>query len=301
MNIFDKFNTLKFKLKINNAIMESVAKAIGEEAEKEIKNRIEAAKIYASQVKISSPDVYSSQPDPIETQDPDVSLLGNQKRDFDEVMNLMEEIKELEEDERFNAAMSAVKNVFEQCLDEDFLSQKYSELGVISDFDKFKGVFFFALYFLFSAALNESKKIIDNDVVFGYTALDLYVMSVYPVFGEWLEQAKAKYQSSDIYSNTNSRQLLKYLYDTLQYDHDLKEENIIEKLLKFRNEIVKKIFSRLENLPEQALLHPSDITKQEQEKKEEEKIAKEEAYSTGCATVMLIAIIFIFVIAIANH
>ena len=281
--------------------MESVAKAIGEEAEKEIKNRIEAAKVYLSQVKASSQTTSSSETDAIETQDPEVSLLGNQKRDFDEVMNMMEEIKDLEKDERFNAAMSAVKNVFEQCMDEDFLSQKYSELGVISDFDKFKGVFFFALYFLFSATLNESKETKDNDVIFGYKALDLYVMSVYPTFGEWLEQAKAKYQSSDIYSNTKSRQLLKYLYDTLQYDHDLKEENIIENLIKFRSEIVKKIFSKLENLPEQALLHPSDIAKQEQEKKEEEKKAKEEAYSTGCATVILIAIIFIFVIAIANH
>lgn len=273
--------------------MESVAKAIGEEAEKEIKNRIEAAKVYLSQVKASSQTTFSSETDAIETQDPEVSLLGYQKRDFDEVMNLMEEIKELEEDERFNAAMSAVKNVFEQCLDEDFLSQKYSELGVISDFDKFKGVFFFALYFLFSAALNESKKIIDNDVVFGYTALDLYVMSVYPVFGEWLEQAKAKYQSSDIYSNTNSRQLLKYLYDTLQYDHDLKEENIIEKLLKFRNEIVKKIFSRLEDLPEHALLHPSDIAKQEQEQEQEQKKEKDKkVFGAVCfATIILIILV----------
>ena len=60
--------------------MESVAKAIGEEAEKEIKNRIEAAKVYLSQVKASSQTTSSSETDAIETQDPEVSLLGNQKR-----------------------------------------------------------------------------------------------------------------------------------------------------------------------------------------------------------------------------
>lgn len=275
-------------MKINNAIMESVAKAIGEEAEKEIKNRIEAAKVYLSQVKASSQTTSSSETDAIETQDPELSLLGNQKRDFDEVMNMMEEIKDLEKDERFNAAMSAVKNVFEQCMDEDFLSQKYSELGVISDFDKFKGVFFFALYFLFSATLNESKEVKDNDVIFGYKALDLYVMSVYPTFGEWLEQAKAKYKSSDIYSNTKSRQLLKYLYDTLQYDHVLKEENIIENLIKFRSEIVEKIFSKLSLLPDTSLFHPTVQKKDDEEE------------SDGCLFVIVFAIAALIIIIFAN-
>lgn len=190
MNILNKFNTLKFKMKLNNAIMESVAKAIGEEAEKEIKTRIELIK--DSYTKLAQPlqNNLAVDTSSANIQDADTLLLGNKKRDFDQVMDLMEEIKELEKDERFNVTMTAVKNIFEQCLNDTFLLQKFSELHVISEFEKFKSVFFFALYFIFYEVLSESKEKKDNEIIFGYKALDLYVMSVYPTFGEWLERAK---------------------------------------------------------------------------------------------------------------
>ncbi len=272
MNILNKFNTLKFKMKLNNAIMESVAKAIGEEAEKEIKTRIELIKASYTKIAQASQNNLAIDTSSANIQDADTLLLGNRKRDFDQVMDLMEEIKKLEKDERFNVTMTAVKNVFEQCLNDTFLLQKFSELHVTSEFEKFKSVFFFALYFIFYEVLSESKEKKDNEIIFGYKALDLYVMSVYPTFGEWLERAKKKYQSSDIYTNTCSRQLLKYLYDVLQYENELKEENIIENLIQFRAEIIEKMLSNIELLPENAIIHP--MLNKEKEKEEKERISK---------------------------
>lgn len=158
MNILNKFNTLKFKMKLNNAIMESVAKAIGEEAEKEIKTRIELIKASYTKLAKSSQKNLAVDTSTPNIQDADTLLLGNKKRDFDQVMDLMEEIKELEKDERFNVTMIAVKKIFEQCLNDTFLLQKFSELHVISEFEKFKSVFFFALYFIFTKCLVNQKR-----------------------------------------------------------------------------------------------------------------------------------------------
>lgn len=80
--------------------------------------------------------------------------------------------------------MAVVKNFFETNLDDVNLSQTYTRLNLATDFDRFKITFFFALYFLFAAALNDFKEKQDNNVIYGKKALDLYVMSVYPTFGE---------------------------------------------------------------------------------------------------------------------
>ena len=79
-------------------------------------------------------------------------------------------------------------------------------------------------------------------------------------------KGKGKYQSSDIYTNTGSRQLLKYLYDVLQYENELKEENIIENLIQFRAEIIEEILSNIDLLPENAINHPLFLEKEKLKK-----------------------------------
>lgn len=95
-DLFNKYNNLKFRVKLNNAMMEGVAKAIGEEAEKEIRARIKKAQEMFSNTSMQSKTISNeSDEELISDSFDEPSALLEKKRNFDEVMDLMEELRKL--------------------------------------------------------------------------------------------------------------------------------------------------------------------------------------------------------------
>ena len=91
-----------------------------------------------------------------------------------------------------------------------------NNLKVTSDLDSFKSILFWGLYFTVYSVFEESASK-DNVVIYGSEAVDLLVKVNYPSFGDWIQQAKAKYRDSDIFTNPYSENWLKFFYNNGNY------------------------------------------------------------------------------------
>ena len=259
MWLLDKYLTLKNSLKLNNAVMEGVAKAISSKAEEEFKQYLDSG---MPSFENNLPYKDKSHEDFIEAEtsnkDPDIpaSQKFAQKRDFDSVMSLMKEIKFYEDNNEYQLTLAVIDKFYSNHLNDEYIESEKIKLGCTSDTDLFKSLLFWGLYFIVSSYFAKSAKN-DNEVKYGNKALEIFIKSQYPDFAQWLDTAKSKYKESDIFTNTKSESLLRFFYDGLTYSQELKPEKIIAGLMSFRDELTKE-FEQLcsVQLKDKCISHP---------------------------------------------
>lgn len=263
MGLLDKYLTLKNSLKLNNAVMEGVAKAISAKAEEEFKQYLDTG-----MPSIENNLSYKSHEDFIEAEplnkssDIPPKQKLTQKRDFDSVMSLMKEIKSVEDNNEYQLTLGVIDKFYSSHLNDEYIESEKIKLGCTSDTDLFKSLLFWGLYFIVSSCFAKSAKN-DNEVKYGNKALEIFIKTQYPDFAQWLDSAKSKYKESDIFTNTKSESLLRFFYDGLTYSQELRPEEIIAGLMSFRDELTKE-FEQLcsVQLTDKCFSHPKMLPKE---------------------------------------
>lgn len=292
MGLLDKYLTLKNSLKLNNAVMEGVAKAISSKAEEEFKQYLDSG---MPSFENNLPYKDKSHENFIEAEasnkDPDIPASQKlaQKRDFDSVMSLMKEIKFYEDNNEYQLTLAVIDKFYSNHLNDEYIESEKIKLGCTSDTDLFKSLLFWGLYFIVSSYFAESAKN-DNEVKYGNKALEIFIKSQYPDFAQWLDTAKSKYKESDIFTNTKSESLLRFFYDGLTYSQELRPEKIIAGLMFFRDELTEK-FEQLCNtqLTDKCISHP-------QAQGLKEKIENEKAMNTTVLIYISFALVLLIVV-----
>lgn len=292
MGILGSYLTLKNKISINDAIMSGVAKAISEQAE------IEFKRLYSAPTDVESSRANTqtltnekgfSSPNSQRINTLQLSPKGVQKRDFDSVMDLMEETSRLSKNSSYIAIKDCVTEFFDENMNEEKLKSVKENLNITTENERFSAIYFFWLYFVVHSYFY--SKISEKELEYGIKSLDHYVMSLNQNFGLWLEEAKSKFYSSPILTNPNSREILKYLYENLEYDSSMIEQQIIIKLTSLRDVVISSLS---ETIAKNEKLH---IVKKEikaNKRKEEEKQEKE--YDEVIYYVVVTLFIFLFFI-----
>lgn len=268
MSLLDSYLNIKNKVKLNDAIMDGVAKAISQKAASDFQEIINSSSLNSASPidheEKDNLDYISNSSEPLR--------LGT-KRDFDTVMSTIKSLKKLENNDSFIQAKSLVESFFTKNLEEDSVKDLMNKLKVTSDLDAFKSILFWGLYFTVYSVFEESASK-DNVVIYGSEAVDLLVKVNYPSFGDWIQQAKAKYRDSDIFTNPYSENWLKFFYSNVEFDREISEENIISNLLELQKRLVKEFSdSKIGKLTAGCYKHPKAIEKNEAEwrRKKEEK------------------------------
>ena len=268
MSLLDSYLNIKNKVKLNDAIMDGVAKAISQKAASDFQEIINSSSLNSASPidheEKDNLDYISNSSEPLR--------LGT-KRDFDTVMSTIKSLKKLENDDSFIQTKSLVESFFTKNLEEDSVKDLMNKLKVTSDLDAFKSILFWGLYFTVYSVFEESASK-DNVVIYGSEAVDLLVKVNYPSFGDWIQQAKAKYRDSDIFTNPYSENWLKFFYSNVEFDREISEENIISNLLELQKRLVKEFSdSKIGKLTAGCYKHPKAIEKNEAEwrRKKEEK------------------------------
>ena len=275
MSLLDSYLNIKNKVKLNDAIMDGVAKAISQKAASDFQEIINSSSLNSASPidheEKDNLDYISNSSEPLR--------LGT-KRDFDTVMSTIKSLKKLENNDSFIQTKSLVESFFTKNLEEDSVKDLMNKLKVTSDLDAFKSILFWGLYFTVYSVFEESASK-DNVVIYGSEAVDLLVKVNYPSFGDWIQQAKAKYRDSDIFTNPYSENWLKFFYSNVEFDREISEENIISNLLELQKRLVKEFSdSKIGKLTAGCYKHPKAIEKNEAEwrRKKEEK----ESERGGC-------------------
>ncbi len=268
MSLLDSYLNIKNKVKLNDAIMDGVAKAISQKAASDFQEIINSSSLNSAtpidHEEKDNLDYISNSTEPLR--------LGT-KRDFDTVMSTIKSLKKLENNDSFIQTKSLVESFFTKNLEEDSVKDLMNKLKVTSDLDAFKSILFWGLYFTVYSVFEESASK-DNVVIYGSEAVDLLVKVNYPSFGDWIQQAKAKYRDSDIFTNPYSENWLKFFYSNVEFDREISEENIISNLLELQKRLVKEFSdSKIGKLTAGCYKHPKAIEKNEAEwrRKKEEK------------------------------
>lgn len=268
MSLLDSYLNIKNKVKLNDAIMDGVAKAISQKAASDFQESINSSSLNSASPidheEKDNLDYISNSSEPLR--------LGT-KRDFDTVMSTIKSLKKLENNDSFIQTKSLVESFFTKNLEEDSVKDLMNKLKVTSDLDAFKSILFWGLYFTVYSVFEESASK-DNVVIYGSEAVDLLVKVNYPSFGDWIQQAKAKYRDSDIFTNPYSENWLKFFYSNVEFDREISEENIISNLLELQKRLVKEFSdSKIGKLTAGCYKHPKAIEKNEAEwrRKKEEK------------------------------
>lgn len=268
MSLLDSYLNIKNKVKLNDAIMDGVAKAISQKAASDFQEIINSSSLNSASPidheEKDNLDYISNSSEPLR--------LGT-KRDFDTVMSTIKSLKKLENNDSFIQTKSLVESFFTKNLEEDSVKDLMNKLKVTSDLDAFKSILFWGLYFTVYSVFEESASK-DNVVIYGSEAVDLLVKVNYPSFGDWIQQAKAKYRDSDIFTNPYSENWLKFFYSNVEFDREISEENIISNLLELQKRLVKEFSdSKIGKLTAGCYKHPKSIEKNEAEwrRKKEEK------------------------------
>jgi len=268
MSLLDSYLNIKNKVKLNDAIMDGVAKAISQKAASDFQEIINSSSLNSASPidheEKDNLDYISNSSEPLR--------LGT-KRDFDTVMSTIKSLKKLENNDSFIQTKSLVESFFTKNLEEDSVKDLMNKLKVTSDLDAFKSILFWGLYFTVYSVFEESASK-DNVVIYGSEAVDLLVKVNYPSFGDWIQQAKAKYRDSDIFTNPYSENWLKFFYSNVEFDREISEENIISNLLELQKWLVKEFSdSKIGKLTAGCYKHPKAIEKNEAEwrRKKEEK------------------------------
>lgn len=268
MSLLDSYLNIKNKVKLNDAIMDGVAKAISQKAASDFQEIISSSSLNSAtsidHEEKDNLDYISNSSEPLR--------LGT-KRDFDTVMSTIKSLKKLENNDSFIQTKSLVESFFTKNLEEDSVKDLMNKLKVTSDLDAFKSILFWGLYFTVYSVFEESASK-DNVVIYGSEAVDLLVKVNYPSFGDWIQQAKAKYRDSDIFTNPYSENWLKFFYSNVEFDREISEENIISNLLELQKRLVKEFSdSKIGKLTAGCYKHPKAIEKNEAEwrRKKEEK------------------------------
>lgn len=268
MSLLDSYLNIKNKVKLNDAIMDGVAKAISQKAASDFQEIINSSSLNSASPidheEKDNLDYISNSSEPLR--------LGT-KRDFDTVMSTIKSLKKLENNDSFIQTKSLVESFFTKNLEEDSVKDLMNKLKVTSDLDAFKSILFWGLYFTVYSVFEESASK-DNVVIYGSEAVDLLVKVNYPSFGDWIHQAKAKYRDSDIFTNPYSENWLKFFYSNVEFDREISEENIISNLLELQKRLVKEFSdSKIGKLTAGCYKHPKAIEKNEAEwrRKKEEK------------------------------
>lgn len=297
MGLLDKYLTLKNSLKLNNAVMEGVAKAISSKAEEEFKQYLDSG---MPSFENNLPYKDKSHEDFIEAEtsnkDPDIPASQKlaQKRDFDSVMSLMKEIKFYEDNNEYQLILAVIDKFYSNHLNDEYIESEKIKLGCTSDTDLFKSLLFWGLYFIVSSYFAKSAKN-DNEVKYGNKALEIFIKSQYPDFAQWLDTAKSKYKESDIFTNTKSESLLRFFYDGLTYSQELRPEKIIAGLMSFRDELTKE-FEQLcsVQLTDKCISHP-------QAQALKEKIETEKAMNTTVLVFISFFAIVLLIVIVAHN
>ena len=269
MSLLDSYLNIKNKVKLNDAIMDGVAKAISQKAASDFQEIINSSSLN------SATPIEHEEKDNLEyiLNSAEPLRLGT-KRDFDTVMSTIKSLKKLENNDSFIQTKSLVESFFTKNLEEDSVKDLMNKLKVTSDLDAFKSILFWGLYFTVYSVFEESASK-DNVVIYGSEAVDLLVKVNYPSFGDWIQQAKAKYRDSDIFTNPYSENWLKFFYNNVEFDREISEENIISNLLELQQRLVKEFSdSKIGKLTAECYKHPKVIAKKEAEKREEENSVK---------------------------
>lgn len=268
MSLLDSYLNIKNKVKLNDAIKDGVAKAISQKAASDFQEIINSSSLNSASPidheEKDNLDYISNSSEPLR--------LGT-KRDFDTVMSTIKSLKKLENNDSFIQTKSLVESFFTKNLEEDSVKDLMNKLKVTSDLDAFKSILFWGLYFTVYSVFEESASK-DNVVIYGSEAVDLLVKVNYPSFGDWIQQAKAKYRDSDIFTNPYSENWLKFFYSNVEFDREISEENIISNLLELQKRLVKEFSdSKIGKLTAGCYKHPKAIEKNEAEwrRKKEEK------------------------------
>lgn len=268
MSLLDSYLNIKNKVKLNDAIMDGVAKAISQKAASDFQEIINSSSLNSASPidheEKDNLDYISNSSEPLR--------LGT-KRDFDTVMSTIKSLKKLENNDSFIQTKSLVESFYTKNLEEDSVKDLMNKLKVTSDLDAFKSILFWGLYFTVYSVFEESASK-DNVVIYGSEAVDLLVKVNYPSFGDWIQQAKAKYRDSDIFTNPYSENWLKFFYSNVEFDREISEENIISNLLELQKRLVKEFSdSKIGKLTAGCYKHPKAIEKNEAEwrRKKEEK------------------------------
>ncbi len=141
MGILNGYLNIKNKIKLNDAIVEGIAKAISEKAEKEVKNFIEdnnAEKLLRAEktTQTAIDTEYNDAEELAEVTNSGLKinqnsqLSSNKTRDFDSVFNLMEEIQKLEKDQEYLETKKLVITFFEENLTEGKVNIAKNQLEV---------------------------------------------------------------------------------------------------------------------------------------------------------------------------
>lgn len=296
MGLLDKYLTLKNSLKLNNAVMEGVAKAISSKAEEEEFKQYLDSGMPSIENNLS----YKTHENFIEAEtsnkDPDIPASQKlaQKKDFDSVMSLMKEIKFYEDNNEYQLTLAVIDKFYSNHLNDEYIESEKIKLGCTSDTDLFKSLLFWGLYFIVSSYFAKSAKN-DNEVKYGNKALEIFIKSQYPDFAQWLDTAKSKYKESDIFTNTKSESLLRFFYDGLTYSQELRPEKIIAGLMSFRDELTKE-FEQLcsVQLTDKCISHP-------QAQALKEKIETEKAMNTTVLVFISFFAIVLLIVIVAHN
>lgn len=265
MGLLDKYLTLKNSLKLNNAVMEGVAKAISAKAEEEFKQYLDSGlPSFENNLPYkdkSHEDFIEAEPLNKSSDIPPRQKLA-QKRDFDSVMSLMKEIKSVEDNNEYQLTLGVIDKFYNSHLNDEYIEKEKIKLCCTSETELFKSLLFWGLYFIVSSCFAKSAKN-DNEVKYGNKALEIFIRSQYPDFAQWLDTAKSKYKESDIFTNTKSESLLRFFYDGLTYSQELRPEEIIAGLMSFRDELTKE-FEQLcsVQLTDKCFSHPKMLPKE---------------------------------------
>ena len=296
MGLLDKYLTLKNSLKLNNAVMEGVAKAISSKAEEEEFKQYLDSGMPSIENNLS----YKTHENFIEAEtsnkDPDIPASQKlaQKKDFDSVMSLMKEIKFYEDNNEYQLTLAVIDKFYSNHLNDEYIESEKIKLGCTSDTDLFKSLLFWGLYFIVSSYFAKSAKN-DNEVKYGNKALEIFIKSQYPDFAQWLDTAKSKYKESDIFTNTKSESLLRFFYDGLTISQELRPEKIIAGLMSFRDELTKE-FEQLcsVQLTDKCISHP-------QAQALKEKIETEKAMNTTVLVFISFFAIVLLIVIVAHN
>lgn len=175
MGLLDKYLTLKNSLKLNNAVMEGVAKAISSKAEEEFKQYLDLGMpSIENNLSYKTHESYIEAETSNKTADISASQKLAQKRDFDSVMSLMKEIKSVEDNNEYQLTLGVIDKFYNNYLNDEYIESEKIKLGCTSDTDLFKSLLFWGLYFIVSSYFAKSAQK-DNEVIYGNKALDIFI------------------------------------------------------------------------------------------------------------------------------
>ena len=293
MGLLDKYLTLKNSLKLNNAVMEGVAKAISAKAEEEFKQYLDSGMPSFENnlpYKDKAHEDYI-EAEPLKSSDIPPKQKLAQKRDFDSVMSLMKEIKFYENNNEYQLTLGVIDKFYNSHLNDEYIEKEKIKLCCTSETELFKSLLFWGLYFIVSSCFAKSAKN-DNEVKYGNKALEIFIKSQYPDFAQWLDTAKSKYKESDIFTNTKSESLLRFFYDGLTYLQEIRPEEIIAGLMSFRSDLIEE-FEQLfkTQLTDKCFNHQKKVA-EEQKKAAEKKEDQVALVVLGLCTFTILFIIF---------